>query len=214
MNSEFYCIMEDGEQIIQAKKGYPDYWFVSNKGRLFRVYKETKEHKAYIRILKPLHCWCGKNRSRLQWYYRPHGKPVLMNRFIAEHFFPEDVERLESQGIEWEAHHTHPITWFDENQPQLANRADNLQVEPKEIHKEQLKCLKGDSFFQKKIEESEKLEAAEYLIPGNLTDLFAKMLEGNPIKAIEVFPNEKGNIVKFTTADKLKFRNNDGKKGD
>ena len=41
--SKWNYIPQAGEKIVQCKEGYPSYWFISNKGYVFSVYKNNIE---------------------------------------------------------------------------------------------------------------------------------------------------------------------------
>lgn len=132
--NELNYILQDGEQIVQCKAPYPAYWFVSNKGYLFSAYFEQ------IRILKANHRYIGaKNKDGIRtgqdWYYEytvkgQHNKHIPMHKLIGEHFLKNEFT---SQNDE--VHHVRKKSLYKPNEAQKCNEADNLQLLPREIHK-------------------------------------------------------------------------------
>ena len=61
-------IPEEGEVIVQANKNYPQYWFISNKGRVFTVSRNCKN------ILKPYCGRVGRNRKGNSGRFIEHRK--------------------------------------------------------------------------------------------------------------------------------------------
>ena len=133
----FNYIMQDGEQIVQCKAPYPEYWFISNKGYLFSVYA------GKLRILKANHRYIGtmnKNgvRTGQDWYYEhaiegKYNKHIPMHKIMSEHF-----GKNEFGSEEIEVHHIRKNLRYKPNDGNVCNRAENLQLLPKEIHKD--KC--------------------------------------------------------------------------
>lgn len=131
----FNYIMQDGEQIVQCKAPYPEYWFISNKGYLFSVYA------GKLRILKANHRYIGtmnKNgvRTGQDWYYEhaiegEYNKHIPMHKIMSEHF-----GKNEFGSEETEVHHIRKNLRYKPNDGNVCNRAENLQLLPKEIHKE------------------------------------------------------------------------------
>ena len=120
------------EQIVQCKPPYPPYWFVSNMGYLFTSYFKK------LRIVRPHHRKTGiKNssgeRTGQDWYYWISwgGKrKVTMHKLIADHFLENEYP-----DEEVELHHIKKKLSFTPEQPELCNRATNLQYLPKDVHK-------------------------------------------------------------------------------
>ena len=66
--SKLNYIPQAGEKIVQCKEGYPSYWFISNKGYVFSVYKNN------IEVIKPNFDCTGKankegKRAGKGWRY-------------------------------------------------------------------------------------------------------------------------------------------------
>lgn len=129
-------IPQSGEQIIQCKAPYPCYWFISNKGYLFSAYRKQ------IKILQPNHRKTGKkskkgNRAGQDWYYEfrvsgeKHNRHIQAHKLMSEHFL---TNQFQSEAEE--THHKKKSNTFQPNEQQFCNRADNLQLLPKNIHKE------------------------------------------------------------------------------
>ena len=98
----FNYIMQDGEQIVQCKAPYPEYWFISNKGYLLSAYADK------LRILKANHRYIGtmnKNgvRTGQDWYYEHriegeiNNKHVLMHKIMNEHFGKNEFDSEETE---------------------------------------------------------------------------------------------------------------------
>ena len=120
------------EKIVQCNHPYPPYWFVSNMGYLFTSYFDK------LRIVRPHHRKTGiKNSSGVRtgqdWYYWiSYGgkRKVTMHKLIADHFIENEYP-----GEEVELHHIKKKLSFTPEQPELCNRATNLQYLPKDVHK-------------------------------------------------------------------------------
>lgn len=156
----FNYIMQEGEQIIQCKAPYPEYWFISNKGYLFSAYYNN------ARILKANHRNVGLknkegNRTTQDWYYEylvegeTNKKHVPMHKIMGEHF-----GKNEFGSEETEVHHIRKRLSYKPNDGNVCNRAENLQLLPKEIHKELTRYASKtnaemDEALQKKISEAE-----------------------------------------------------------
>lgn len=130
MMEEYNYIMQKNEIIIQCNEKYPSYWFISNMGYLLSVYGSK------IKILRPNHKYTGKKskngrRAGQDWYYYDGECKIRMHKIIAEHFLLNEFESLEDVEI----HHIRKRNTFSKNQPQFCNRADNLQILPKSVHK-------------------------------------------------------------------------------
>lgn len=133
----FNYISQDGEVIIQCKPPYRPYWFVSNKGYIFSVYTNS------IRILKLIYSKTGKknkdgNRNGQSWRVASvKGIKHNIDRFdiakiVTEHFLECEFDTDEKTEI----HHIQKRNSFTPEEGHLCNRADNLQILPKSIHKE------------------------------------------------------------------------------
>ena len=134
--NKFNYIPQDGEKIVQCKAPYPEYWFISNKGYLFSVYS------GKIKILKANHRYTGvKNKYGIRpgqdWYYEyvaegeKYNRHVTMYRVISDHFLKNEFDSAND-----EIHHIRKKVLYKPNEGNVCNRAENLQLLPREIHKE------------------------------------------------------------------------------
>ena len=135
--SKLNYIPQSGEKIVQCKEPYPDYWFISNKGYVFSVYKNN------IKVIKPNFDCTGKankegKRAGKGWRYgtRIGGNKNLtrydMGKLMADHFAENEFKSDEDTEI----HHIKKRSNFLEDEAHKCNSADNLQKLPKSIHKE------------------------------------------------------------------------------
>ena len=198
-------IPEEGEVIVQANKNYPQYWFISNKGRVFTVSRNCKN------ILKPYCGRVGRNRKRKQWtLHRTQKKIVPIHRLVLEHFCPDEIERIVSQGKEWDGHHVIPVTRFSKDQPQFANRLSNLQVVEAERHKRANRYQRGDAYFKELFKKAEnQIPQKSYLINRSIEDICRYMIQSMDPRDTEaeiVVPNKDGTVIWFTDAGRIKFR--------
>lgn len=159
--NRYNYIPQAGEHIVQCKENYRNYWFISNKGYLFSAYKNDVE------ILKPRFDKTGVankagERNGKSWRYgtRFAGDKNLtrfdMGKMIVDHF---GTNEFPSNDEETEIHHITKRNSFESNEAQKCNRADNLQILPKSIHKNLTKFSSKtseeyDKDIQKKIEEN------------------------------------------------------------
>ena len=182
--NKFNYILQDGEKIVQCKAPYPDYWFISNKGYLFSAYSDK------IRILKPNHRYTGaKNKSGIRpgqdWYYEyivkgeKYNRHVTMYRVISDHFLKNEFDSANN-----EIHHIRKKTLYKPNEGNVCNRVENLQLLPREIHKEltyyaNKTSVEHDRELEKKIREADcpsyqlTQEQFEALIKWNLQNCAA-----------------------------------------
>ena len=135
--SKLNYIPQSGEKIVQCKEPYPSYWFISNKGYVFSVYKNN------IEVIKPNFDCTGKankegKRAGKGWRYgtRIGGNKNLtrydMGKLITDHFTENEFKSDEDTEI----HHIKKRNNYSENEAQKCNSADNLQKLPKSKHKE------------------------------------------------------------------------------
>ena len=135
MMNTFNYVMQEGEQIVQCKEPYPAYWFMSNKGYLFSAYVNK------IKVVKPNHRYTGtKNkdgsRTGQDWYYeykvkgQKHNKHVSMYRVMSDCFLENEFGSDDN-----EIHHIRKKNQYKPSEGKECNRADNLQLLPREIHK-------------------------------------------------------------------------------
>lgn len=137
--SNMNYIMQEGEKIVQCKVGYPDYWFISNKGYLFSAYGKK------LKVIKPIFDKTGKankkgNRAGKTWRYTTRYKTknsqlnrYEMSRIIADHFSENEFTGYENERTD--IHHIQKQSTFGQNEPQKCNNSDNLQTLPVSIHK-------------------------------------------------------------------------------
>lgn len=94
-----------------------------------------------LRILKANHRYIGtmnKNgvRTGQDWYYEhaiegEYNKHIPMHKIMSEHFGKNEFDSEET-----EVHHIRKNLRYKPNDGNVCNRAENLQLLPKEIHKE------------------------------------------------------------------------------
>lgn len=114
------------ERIKQCNEPYPEYWFITDGGKLFSVYNSN------LKQLKPLHSW-KENKKRHKWYFDYYidgkQKKVEQQRLVAEHFLhkPQTDEKIE-------IHHKKKIDSFSTDEPYNANNKDNIQYVTKTEH--------------------------------------------------------------------------------
>lgn len=216
MAEKFNYILQEGEQIVQCHEQYPPYWFISNKGKVFSVYRDE------IRVLQPLYDSTGKmnkagTRTGRDWRYatRVEGEKNLtrynMARMILEHFSSCEFK----SGEELEAHHIRKKNNFEEHEAAKCNSIDNLQFLPKSIHREVTHYASKTSaeldqeldskvkksgcpvceLTQKQLQEilmnalqsCTALGAQPYIVTTNITDDVAAIeAEAHPIKRIDI----------------------------
>lgn len=126
-------IPEQGETFVQCSYPHPDYWFLSSCGRLFSTYREVKQLHVYV-IPTGQKNSKGERPGRTWVYYsKVNGKTKLYTvHSLVAHYFLKD-EFLSSDPMD--VHHKRKSLLFDDSEPFKANRADNLQLLPKPIHK-------------------------------------------------------------------------------
>lgn len=140
--SKMNYIPQAGEEIVQCKEGYPPYWFISNKCRLFSVYNNK------IKILKPKFDSTGKankegERAGKTWRYgtKKQGEKNLtrytLAEIVADHFCEDEWSGYsEYEDEPREIHHITKRANFSPDEGEACNRADNLQRLPKSVHKD------------------------------------------------------------------------------
>lgn len=134
-----YYIPAEDEEFKQCDYPHPPYWFISNRGYLMSVYKKK------IKIVKPIFDKTGAanksgERNGKSWRYGTRYKKdatAPLNRWdmakMMMQYFGEN--KFDSQE-ETEIHHIKKRNSFDEEEAHICNRADNLQILPKSVHKE------------------------------------------------------------------------------
>lgn len=157
MMNTFNYVMQEGEQIVQCKEPYPVYWFVSNKGYLFSAYG------GKVKVVKPNHRYMGtKNKDGIRtgqdWYYeykvkgQKHNKHVTMHRVMSDCFLKNEFESDNN-----EIHHIRKKNQYKPNEARECNRADNLQLLPRDVHKKlTYYASKPDAEHNKEMEEKIK----------------------------------------------------------
>lgn len=134
--SKFNYVPQEDEVIVQCNEQYPPYWFLSNKGYLFSAYYND------LKMIEPIFDRTGKanaagERPGKQWRYsrrKESGSNLQrynMSQMIAEHFLQSEFDSDE----DLETHHIKKRTTFQPEEAAKCNRADNLQLLPKSIHK-------------------------------------------------------------------------------
>ncbi len=100
------------EEVVQCHIGtYPDYWFISNMGRVYSMYGNR------IRQLKPaFKTFCGN----IKWTLRNGNKTYDLHRMVAEHFMgATDADEVE---------HIRSVVCFNPDEWSEANRVSNLRL--------------------------------------------------------------------------------------
>lgn len=204
--NEYNYILQENEQIIQCNEKYPPYWFISNYAYLFSIVGNS------IKILKPNYRNTGSGKDGSDWYYTyidTTGKKrkVSQHILVAQHFLTNEFEDIDNDRVE--VHHIKTRNSFNPNQPQLCNRASNLQILPKDIHQRLTNYShKTAEQLNKEIEKKVTKANVPTYRTINLEELVASVLNNNngiaymksngqtvakPIKAgtIKFVPNEK-----------------------
>lgn len=157
MENTFNYVMQEGEQIVQCKEPYPAYWFMSNKGYLFSAYGSK------IKVVKSNHRYTGtKNkdgsRTGQDWYYeykvagQKHNKHVTMYRVMSDCFCENEFGSEDN-----EIHHIRKKNQYKPSEGKECNRAENLQLLPREVHKNlTYYASKLDAEHNKELEEKIK----------------------------------------------------------
>jgi len=157
MENTFNYVMQEGEQIVQCKEPYPAYWFMSNKGYLFSAYGSK------IKVVKSNHRYTGtKNkdgsRTGQDWYYeykvagQEHNKHVTMYRVMSDCFCENEFGSEDN-----EIHHIRKKNQYKPSEGKECNRAENLQLLPRKIHKNlTYYASKPDAEHNKELEEKIK----------------------------------------------------------
>lgn len=203
---KYNYIPQPDEQIIQCNEKYPPYWFISNCAYLFSIVGNS------IKILKPNYRNTGTSKDGSDWYYTyidttGKKKKVSQHILVAQHFLTNEFEDIDNDKVE--VHHIKPRNSFSPNQPQLCNKASNLQVLPKDIHQRLTTYShKTAEQLDREIEKKVKKANVPTFDVTNLEELVASVLNNNngivyaksngqtvakPIKAgtIKFIPNEK-----------------------
>ena len=208
----YYYIPQEGEQIIQCKPPYPDYWFISNKGYLFTAYYKD------VRILSDNPTEQGpKNkdgeRSEMKWRYRSNvlpGGDVAAWKIMADHFCECPFSGYEDEDKD--IHHVEKRTSFKPDEGHLCNSADNLQILPKSLHKELTKfASKTSAEHEMEIEAKMKESGCKQYYAYNLTEALKPFImqvqAATPNGVVKVMDDSDPNNIKvraFRIAD-IKF---------
>ena len=146
--NRFNYIPQEGEVIVQAKAPYPDYWFVSNKGYVFTAYRSSKIP----------------------------GGDVPAWKVVADHFCECEFPGYEDE--EKDIHHIQKRATFQSDEGHLCNRADNLQILPKSVHKELTKfSSKTSEEYDKEIEAKIKKSGCPQYYTNDLMSLIEPLLK-------------------------------------
>ncbi len=204
MMNTFNYVMQEGEQIVQCKAPYPAYWFMSNKGYLFSAYGNK------IKVVKPNHRYTGtKNkdgsRTGQDWYYeykvqgQKHNKHVTMYRVMSDCFLENEFESDDN-----EIHHIRKKNQYKPSEGKECKRAENLQLLPREIHKNlTYYASKPDAEHNKEMEEKIKYDyqvkefsksqagVRTVIVPEDYIWVIQKLKGCNPMQEY-IFVNNKG----------------------
>ena len=160
MENTFNYVMQEGEQIVQCKEPYPAYWFMSNKGYLFSAYGNK------IKVVKPNHRYTGTQnkegiRTSQDWYYeyrikgQKHCKHITMHRIMSDCFLKSEFGSENNEKNE--IHHIRKKNQYKQSEARECNRADNLQLLPRDVHKNlTYYASKTDADHNKEMEEKIK----------------------------------------------------------
>lgn len=157
-------IPQEGEVIVQCGEGYPNYWFVSNKGYLFSAYYRN------LKVIKPNFDHTNKpNKEGIRtgnvWRVTMNGKEsstkFTLAKIVADCFCKNEFRCDEVT----ETHHIKKRASFAENEPQKSNQKENLQILPKSIHTD-LTHYAGKT-FNKLDKEFEKSNCPVYHVQQN-----------------------------------------------
>lgn len=157
----FNYIPQEGEKIVQCNLPYPEYWFLSNKGYLFSVYRDE------ITILNDNPTEQGRKnksgeRAGKKWRYASNslpGRDVSAWKIMADHFCECEFSGHKYKDEKREIHHIRDRKSFEANEGHLCNCAENIQILPKSIHEMVTRYGK-----KKKIEEFEYPECQQQLM--------------------------------------------------
>lgn len=128
-------IPQDDELVTQCHDPYPPFWFVNNKGRLYSV-----AHNG-LQIVKAYPTNEGQNK-KLIWQYKyidSNGKTrhAKQHQLVAEHFKEDEFSNdPRYDGIPREVHHINKTAHFAPDESEICNNADNLQILPRNVHKQ------------------------------------------------------------------------------
>lgn len=120
---------KDGEEFRQCDGvEEPPFWFVSNQGYILSVIEKEP------RKLKWIVTWKGrKNGNGYRWKVRAKhgGKNLSASKIVSKYF----GEKLFDTDEETEIHHIERCIQFKPEEGEAANRADNLQILPRSVHR-------------------------------------------------------------------------------
>lgn len=190
-------IPQENEEIRQCKAPYPKYWFLSNKGYLFSAFG------ANLKLIKPYYKETGikdknGNRTGYTWEYqykvkgKKHNQHIIVHKLMCDTFLENEFDNYDEP---MEIHHKRKKNKFNHNQSQFCNRAVNLQLLPRSIHKELTKYTsKTMNDFDKEIEDKIKKSGCP------IYQFTEEQLEMIMINAIQSSIAQGGQPILYTTS--------------
>lgn len=191
-------IPQDDELVTQCHDPYPPFWFISNNGRLYSV-----AHNG-LQIVKAYPTNEGQDK-KLIWQYKfidqsGKAKHAKLHQLVAEHF-KEDEFANDSRydGIPREVHHISKTANFSPDEAESCNNADNLQILPRNVHKQA--TAYGNRTTEQDKERLEKLIKRDnpvhiHLQKGGL-DLILYYLVANNLMGELYIKDDSGNTIVY-----------------
>lgn len=192
-------IPQDDELVTQCHDPYPPFWFISNKGRVYSV-----AHNG-LQIVKAYPTNEGQNK-KLIWQYKyidRNGKTrhAKQHQLVAEHFKEDEFANdPRYDDIPREVHHIRKTANFSPDEAESCNNADNLQILPRNVHK-QATAYGNRSLTQDK-ERLEKLikrdNPVHIHLPKGGLDLVLYYLVANNLMGPLIIKDDSGNTLVYT----------------
>lgn len=192
-------IPQDDELIIQCHDPYPPFWFISNKGGVYSVaYNRLQRVKAYPTSE-------GQDK-KLVWHYKyidqnGKAKHAKLHQLVAVHFKEDEFDDdPRYDGIPREVHHINKTANFSPDETENCNNADNLQILPRNVHKQA--TTYGNRTTEQDKERLKKLEKRDnpvhiHLQKGGLDVVLYYLVANNLIAELYIKDND-GNVIVHT----------------
>lgn len=119
--------LEPDEKITQCKEPYPEYWYVTDRARVFSIWNNK------IKQLKPYaDPNTGKKRDQLVWTYHYRNRKITSDKICWDHFGEPEWDDWDGK---LDLHHIFAMKNFDEGDCFEASRIENIQAIPRDpIH--------------------------------------------------------------------------------